>query len=171
MSLPNIHCHIAHWPQLVDNEGTGRLRTPPHLHCNTAQLYIATAENSENPTNNLIPHLLECKGFYGNVIVSVNRANKIRKWNLKKKINVKPHFRIGSSVQDLWFWIMLFWSDLHSVVRYNHHQTCLSTKIYRNIFSLGSCKMPLSCHQQSAYSGKLGLRDKIYHFFNQENWK
>ena len=62
-------------------------------------VYIATAENIENPTNNLIPHLLERKGFYGNVIVSVNRGNKIRKCYLKKKINVKPHFRNGSSVE------------------------------------------------------------------------
>ena len=75
------------------------------LHCNTAADYtyiiytrIPTADNIENPTNNLIPHLLDRKVFYGNVIVSVNRGNKIRKCYLKKKINVKPHFRNGSSV-------------------------------------------------------------------------
>ena len=137
--------HSCNWPQLYDNEETPRLRTP-HLHCNTAQhwrVYIATAENIENATNNLIPHLLDCKGFYGNVIVSVNRGYKIRKCYLKKKINVKPHFRNGSSVQDLWFWIMLFWSDLQPVVRCNHHQTCLQKFI--QIFSFLDLVIKCSC--------------------------
>lgn len=35
MSLPHIHCHIAYWPQrLEDNEETSRLRIL-HLHCSS----------------------------------------------------------------------------------------------------------------------------------------
>ena len=93
-------CHYLTFivTQLTDHSGSRIMRRLPDCvyYISTAVVSIATAENTENATNNLIPHLLDRKGFYGNVIVSVNRGNKIRKCYLKKKINVKPHFRNGS---------------------------------------------------------------------------
>ena len=58
----------------------------------TAVVSIATAENTENATNNLIPHLLDRKGFYGNVIVSVNRGNKNQKVLLKEEDQCQASF-------------------------------------------------------------------------------
>ena len=121
----------------------------------------ATAEKIENATNNLIPHLLDRKGFYGNVIVSVNRGNKIRKCYLKEKINVKPHFRNGSSL-DLWFWIMLFWSALKSVVQSDHHQRTFlpPNPVYKNsskyfliwkIHCIGKMLVSAFCHPLKLY--------------------
>ena len=81
----------------------------------TAVVSIATAENTENATNNLIPHLLDRKGFYGNVIVSVNRGNKNQKVLLKEEDQCQASF---------WKWVKTRFVILNNVVLISFKVCC-----------------------------------------------
>ena len=84
-------CHIVvATPILMSRTGSRRVNCTHNHGCNFLL----------NPAHNLSKHLLIVKLFYGNFIVTRVRI-KSGKCYLEKRINVKPHFRNGSSLDDI----------------------------------------------------------------------